>query len=276
MIEMSNITKRFGRYVAVDDVSLTVAPGEAVALWGPNGAGKSTLIRCLLGLLPFRGDACVGGLDVRRNGKAARRLIGYLPQEPALFDDLRVTEVAVLFARLKRTGVTEARSMLRDIGLARHARKRVGHLSGGMKQRLSLGLALLNDPPAIVLDEPTSHLDESGRIELLDDIDRLRLAGKTVLLISHRPEEVRRIADRVVTLESGRIVRDDATSARTGESAEVSLLVDRTNIGKAIDTLRNAGIDARCNGSVDHVTPADDSLNLSSSTNRTIPRGAVQ
>lgn len=278
MIEMCNITKRFGRFVAVDDVSLKIAPGEAVALWGPNGAGKSTLIRCLLGLLPFGGQASVAGLDVRRNGKAARRLIGYLPQEPALFDDLRVAEVAILFARLKRCGVSDARLMLNEIGLAQHARKRVRQLSGGMKQRLALGLALLNDPPAIVLDEPTSHLDESGRIELLDDIDRLRRTGKSILLISHRPEEVKRIADRVVTLESGRIVRDDITSVPSNESAEVSLVVDQTKIDQAIEALQHAGIDARPshNGSVDCATRENDSGSTSSSSDRTNAKRAVK
>jgi ABC-type multidrug transport system ATPase subunit len=264
MIEMRNITKRFGRFVALDDVSLAIAPGEAVALWGPNGAGKSTLIRCLLGLLPFRGQACVAGLDVRRYGKAARRQIGYLPQEPALFDDLRVAEVAILFARLKRSGVADARRMLADIGLEQHTRKRVRQLSGGMKQRLALGLALLHDPPAIVLDEPTSHLDESGRRELLDDIDGLRQGGKTVLLISHRPEEVKRIANRVITMESGRIVRDESTSEHSGESAKTSLIVSQAILHQAIAVLQRAGLDARpSHNGYSHVIETDDRIDPS-------------
>lgn len=267
MIEMRNITKRFGRFVAVDNVSLDISSGESVALWGPNGAGKSTLIRCLLGLLPFKGDASVGGLSVRRYGKAARRLMGYLPQEPALFDDLRVVEVTMLFARLKRASINEARRMLGDIGLDQHARKRVRQLSGGMKQRLALGLALLNDPPAIVLDEPTSHLDESGRMELLDDIDRLRRVGKTILLISHRPEEVKQIADRVVTLESGRIVRDEATMESATQSAEASLIVDRVQVDRALEALHRAGVKARSsqNGKTDHRSPVSNTGDVSAS-----------
>jgi ABC-type multidrug transport system ATPase subunit len=248
VIEITNVTKKFGSFVALDDVSLGIEKGEAVALWGPNGAGKSTLIRCLLGLLPFRGHAQVSGLDVRRRGKAVRRLMGYLPQEPALFDDLRVAEAALLFARLKRVGAGESRRMLREIGLTAHARKRVGQLSGGMKQRLSLGLALLTDPPVLVLDEPTSNLDAAGRQELLDDVDRLHRAGKTVLLISHRGEEVHRIADRVVTLENGRIVRIDETSKGDGPGGESPVLVDRHRVVAAIDALRAAGIDARPDG----------------------------
>ncbi|MCA9289562.1 MAG: ABC transporter ATP-binding protein [Phycisphaerales bacterium] len=245
MIRLAHITKTFGRFVALDDVSLDVRTGEAVALWGPNGAGKSTLVRCLLGLLPFRGTATVDGLDVRRRGKAVRRLIGYIPQEPALFDDLRVAEVAVLFARLKRAGSGDARRMIEEIGLGPHARKRIRQLSGGMKQRLSLGLALMTDPPVLLLDEPTSNLDAAGRQELLADVDRLRRGGKTVMLISHRPDEVRQIADRVVTLESGRIVGIDTPDAGDDGRGESSVLVDRRCVDEAVETLRNAGIVAR-------------------------------
>ena len=187
MIRIDHVTKRFGRFVALDDVSLEVGKGEAIALWGSNGAGKSTLIRCLLGLIPFRGKATIAGLDVRRQGKAARRLIGYLPQEPALFDDMRLAEVSQLFAQIKGASRDEVRTMLGKASLTPHLRKRVRELSGGMKQRLSLGIALLTDPPVLLLDEPTSNLDAGGRRELLAQVDRLRDEGKTVLLVSHRP-----------------------------------------------------------------------------------------
>jgi len=211
MISISHLTKKFGRYVALNDVSLEVRRGEVVALWGPNGAGKSTLVRCLLGLLPFSGCATIAGVDVTRQGKAARRLVGYVPQEPALFDDLRVDEAALFFGRLKRAGTDEIRRMLDEVHLVPHAKKRVRELSGGLKQRLSLGLARLTDPPVILMDEPTANLDAAARGELLADVERLRERGKTVLLISHRPEEVRQLADRIVTLEAGRIVRIDAS-----------------------------------------------------------------
>ncbi|MCP4796803.1 MAG: ABC transporter ATP-binding protein [Phycisphaeraceae bacterium] len=228
MIVLDGIRKRFGRFTALDGVSLRVAPGEAVALWGPNGAGKSTLVRCLLGLLDFQGEATVAGLDVRRDGRAVRGLIGYLPQEPALFDDLRLAEATLFFARLRGVADAEARRMLVGIGLDEHVRKRVRELSGGMKQRLALGLALLGDPPVLVLDEPTSNLDEVARGELLEEVDRLRRRGKTVLLISHRPEEVRRIADRIVTLESGRILRIDvANDGETNDTTSDPLVVER-------------------------------------------------
>ena len=242
MIEIEHLTKKFGRFVALDDVSLQIRDGEAVALWGPNGAGKSTLVRCLLGLLTFTGSAQLAGLDVRRHGKAVRRKIGYLPQEPALFDDLRVAEVALLFARLKGASAADARKMLATSSLAAHVGKRVRELSGGMKQRLALGLALLTDPPVLLLDEPTSNLDQDGRRELLDEVEQLRRSGKTVLLISHRPEEVRQIADRVVTLESGRIVSIDNTPPSDASHDRGQLFVDPTRLADARNALTAAGI----------------------------------
>lgn len=216
MIQTSHLTKKFGRFLALDDVSLQVGEGEVVALWGPNGAGKSTLVRCLLGLLPFSGAATIAGVDVHKHGKAARRLIGYVPQEPALFDDLRVDEAALFFGRLKRASAEEVRRMLVEVHLVPHAKKRVRELSGGLKQRLSLGLARLTDPPVILMDEPTASLDAETRAELLGDVARLRERGKTVLLISHRPEEVQQLADRIITLEAGRIVRIDAPREAAG------------------------------------------------------------
>ena len=225
MIRTQSLCKRFGRFVALDDVNLDIAAGEVIALWGPNGAGKSTLIRCLLGLLPFQGRIEVAGLDVRKHGKAVRRIIGYVPQEPALFDDLRVDEAALFFGRLKRAEAREVAQMLRDVHLEPHLRKRVRELSGGLKQRLALGLARLCDPPVILLDEPTASLDAATRQELLIDVAALRDRGKTVLLISHRPEEVQPLADRIVTLEAGRIVRIDQTLIRESARAGVARTV---------------------------------------------------
>jgi len=217
MISLSHVTKRFGRFVALNDVSLEVERGEIIALWGPNGAGKSTLVRCLLGLLPFQGSAHIGGIDVARRGKAARRLVGYVPQEPALFDDLRVDEAGLFFGRLRGAGREEVRRMLDEVQLMPHAKKRVRELSGGLKQRLCLGLARLTDPPVILLDEPTASLDAATRADVLADVEHLRERGKTVLLISHRPEEVRQLADRIVTLEAGKVVEIERTGRHAPE-----------------------------------------------------------
>ena len=211
MIQIADVRKRFGRARVLDGVSFDVLAGQSVALWGSNGAGKTTLIRCLLGLIDFEGDIRVAGLDVRCDGKRVRRLLGYVPQELAFYDDFRVIEAARYLARLRGADVSECEAGLADVGLLAHARKRVRELSGGMKQRLALSIALLNDPPLLVLDEPTSNLDSAGRQSLMKLLLQLKAAGKTILFISHRPEEVRGLADRVLTLEAGRVLTDVAT-----------------------------------------------------------------
>ncbi len=205
MISVTELTKAFGRLRAVDGVSFRVDAGEGVALWGPNGAGKTTVIRCLLGLLRHRGRIEVAGLDTRRSGKACRRLMGYVPQELALPQDLRADEAAAFFAALRRAGRERAGAVLAEVGLADHARKRIGELSGGLKQRLALAIALLSDPPLLVLDELTANLDRAARDAFLSTLRGLKDRGKTILFTSHRTGEVERLADRVLVMEAGRI-----------------------------------------------------------------------
>lgn len=244
MIEIRCVSKRFGRFAALREVSLDVGRGEAVALWGPNGAGKTTLLRCALGLLNFRGSIVIDGIDVRRRGKAARRALGYVPQELAFYDDFRVVEAIGFFARLRRVDGEACRRALRISGLEAHRRKRVRELSGGMKQRLALGIAMLTDPRILLLDEPTSNLDEAGRRDLLGELDGLHKRGKTILFTSHRPEEVEELADRVVTMESGRIV-EDAPPRRRGVSGgavrSAEILVPEACLERALGALRAEG-----------------------------------
>lgn len=206
MIRIEAVRKRFGRFVALDGVDLDIARGEAVALWGPNGAGKTTLLRCTLGLINFKGRITIDGLDIRRRGKAARRRLGYIPQESILPPDLRVSEAMALFAGLRRATRKDVDRLLALVELNGARARRVADCSGGMRQRLSLALALLGEPPLLVLDEPTSNLDAAGRKAFLDLLLELKHAGKTILFTSHRPDEVHMAADRIVTLENGRVV----------------------------------------------------------------------
>lgn len=205
VLEASRLTRRFGRVVAVDNLEFQVAPGEVVALWGPNGAGKTTAIKCILGLLPCQGRVMVWGRDALVNGKEARRSIGYVPQEVAFHDDLTVQETATFYSRLRRASPGRADELLRLLDLAEHAHKPVGALSGGMRQRLAIALALLSDPPLLVLDEPTSNLDAEGREQVLRLLGGLRRRGTAILLASHRVGEVEALADRVLVLEQGRV-----------------------------------------------------------------------
>ncbi len=206
MIFVSELFKSFGKVRVLNRVSFRVAPGEAVALWGPNGAGKSTALRCVLGLLPYRGTITIGGLDIRKAGRRARNLIGYVPQELSFYDDLRVGEAMRLFAAIRRVAKSQIALRLAEVGLTEHARKAIGNLSGGMKQKLAIAIARLADPPVLLLDEPTSNLDSESRRDVLDALRLLLDEGKTILFTSHRSEEMERLANRILTIENGIIV----------------------------------------------------------------------
>lgn len=252
LITVENLTKRFGRAVAVDGLSFEIAPGEALALWGSNGAGKTTVIRCLLGVVRCRGRISVGGLDVRGQGKRARRLVGYVPQELAFHDDTRVAQAMRFFCALRRVPPRRALELLDRVGLAGHEGKRVRDLSGGMKQRLALAVALLADPPVIVLDEPTSNLDAKSRDEVVRTLAELKREGKTILFASHRAEELDALADRVLLMERGRAVGERCPSRTPpAPAAGLRTLWLRTGIehaDRALAELRTAGFDARLNG----------------------------
>lgn len=253
MIRIEGLTKRFGRTTAVDGVSLEVPAGDSVALWGANGAGKTTLIRCVLGLLRYRGRIEVGGFDVRRRGKAARRLIGYVPQELGFYDDLGVAEAVRFFARLKGVGVGvgDVDAVLGGVGLAGHGRKRIRELSGGMKQRLALAVAMLGDPPVLVLDEVTASLDACGREEFVSLLTRLSGAGRTMLFASHRVDEVTTLARRVVVLEWGRVAAEVPAAEFVGYlglGTVLHLRIDATARERALSLLRTSGFAPRLNG----------------------------
>ncbi|MCO6451823.1 MAG: ABC transporter ATP-binding protein, partial [Caldilineales bacterium] len=128
MIHFTHLTKRFGKFTAVDDLSFDVHAQEALALWGPNGAGKTTVIKCLLGLLGYEGRIEVDGLDAARQGKAVRRLLGYVPQELSFYDDMSTLDMARFYARLKRVNGGRAQEAIGQVGLAGHERKPVGAL----------------------------------------------------------------------------------------------------------------------------------------------------
>lgn len=207
MITAKNLSKHYGKTVALDQVSFAIQAGESVALWGANGAGKTTTLRCLLGVQGFSGELMVNGLDVRRNGKAARAAIGYVPQEAAFYD-MTVMETLHFYARLKKAAVERIPNALEQVQLADHAAKRVSMLSGGMKQRLALAVALLADPPILVLDEPTANLDVKAQRDFVHAIQTLNQSGKTIVFSSHRLDEVIALASRVLVLTDGRLTLD--------------------------------------------------------------------
>lgn len=215
MISVQNLTKRYAQpgrawwsdatITAVDDLSFELKEGQAVALWGVNGAGKTTVLKCLLGLLDCDGELQLDGTDLRKDGRNARRHFGYVPQELAFHNDLSVAESCRFYARLKDVDLARIPIVLDQVGLMSQERKAVGALSGGMKQRLALALALLGDPPVLLLDEPTSNLDAETRDEFLDLLSQLHRAGKTLLFTSHHLEEVEQLAEQVLILRDGKL-----------------------------------------------------------------------
>jgi nitrous oxidase accessory protein len=246
ILTITNLRKKFRRQVAVDDLNLAIAPGQAVALWGTNGAGKTTIIKCILGLHGFHGGIRIGGRDARREGKAARRLIGYVSQELSFYDDLSALETARLFAELKRVRRARAREVLAQVELLEHSGKRVAQLSGGMKQRLALAVALLADPPILLLDEPTSNLDAAARRAFFDLLRGLKAAGKTILFTTHRAEEVAGLADRVIVLERGRVLHDGAP-ADFGADCHLRISLPVNLRDAAHESLLRAGFDVTKN-----------------------------
>lgn len=251
MIMFSHLTKQFGAFTAVDDLSFGVEPHEAVALWGPNGAGKTTVIKCLLGLLKYQGQIAVNGFDAHKQGRAARAQIGYVPQAQSFYDDMGTLEMTKYFAQLKCAPADAPRHLLDQVGLGEHLQKKVGALSGGMKQRLALALALLGDPPVMVMDEPTSNLDAGARDQLLQLLAKVKAAGKTIIFTSHRVEEIETLADRVLVMERGQ-VRFTCGAAelpgKLGWRSQVKLRMPADMLDRALTILRADGFDVRRNG----------------------------
>ncbi|MBI3268048.1 MAG: ABC transporter ATP-binding protein [Planctomycetes bacterium] len=212
ILQVTELSARFGGKVVLRGVSFAVRPGETVALMGPNGAGKTTVLRCVLGLVGYEGRIAVDGLDARAAGVAARRRLGYVPQSPAFYG-MTASEVLHFLARLRGAPRQRVDAALRRVGLAADADREVQVFSGGMKQRLSLAGALLDDPPLLLLDEPTANLDPEARAQLLGLLGELRASGRTLVLCSHRAAEVRGLVDRVILLKEGRVAADGTPDA---------------------------------------------------------------
>jgi ABC-2 type transport system ATP-binding protein len=206
-IELSGVSKRFGRTLAVDNLSLTIARGSTFGLLGPNGAGKSTTIKMLMGMLSITaGEVRVLDLDVSRSATSVKQFVGYVPETHHVYRWMRVGEV-IGFCRALFTAWNDqtCREMLERFGL--DPRKKVKHLSKGMLVKLSLLLAVSHDPELLILDEPVAGLDPLAREEFLDGVLRtICQRGQTVLISSHTLDDVRRLADTVGILYEGRLL----------------------------------------------------------------------
>jgi ABC-2 type transport system ATP-binding protein len=218
LLECSDLTRRYGSLTALESVSVSVAPGEIVAVLGPNGAGKSTLMRVCAGLIaPTSGRASVCGVDVTADPTFVRSQVGLVLGDAGFYDAMSVRAYLVFFAKCYGMSTeeagTRASSLLAKVGLSDRAESRIAGLSHGMRQKVALARALLHDPPVLMLDEPTNGLDPEAAARFRDDIYELRAASRGVLLCTHLLHEADELADRVVVLQRGRAIAYETPSA---------------------------------------------------------------
>ncbi|MEO6667338.1 MAG: ATP-binding cassette domain-containing protein [Nitrospiria bacterium] len=233
MIQVRELTKRYGAVAAIDRIGFEVAAGEVLGFLGPNGAGKTTTMRILAGFVPATsGSASVGGYDVFEQPIEAKRRIGYLPEHPPVYPELTVTEYLRFVGRLKgvagRGLSTALDRVVGACGLGDVRRRLIGNLSKGYRQRVGLAQALIHDPPVLILDEPTVGLDPKQIIEVRELIRGLG-GAHTVILSTHILPEVTATCQRVVIIYEGRVVAVDthaglAARLRKSEKIRVTLL----------------------------------------------------
>jgi ABC-2 type transport system ATP-binding protein len=210
-IRTEALTRRYGRSVAVDGLDLAIEEGEIFGLVGPNGAGKTTTLKMLATLLPpSAGDAEIGGISVRRQPDAVRRVIGYMPDNFGVYDDMRVWEYLDFFGRCYGLPASRRRQMIGDllelVDLVAKRDAYVQDLSRGMQQRLCLAHALVHDPQVLLLDEPASGLDPRARVELRELLRELRSLGKTIVISSHILPDLEELCTSLAIVDHGRVV----------------------------------------------------------------------
>jgi len=225
MLEVNQLTRRYGARVAVDSISFSVQRGECVGLLGPNGAGKTSTLAMLSGIaMPDAGRITVSGAHGGAGGgdtQSMKRSVGLVPQDLALFDELSARFNLELFGGLQGLSGSvldeRVRSSLSLVGLAERAEDLVKTFSGGMKRRLNIAGALLHDPELLLLDEPTVGVDPQSRNAIFDNLEALKRDGKTLLYTTHYMEEAERLCDRVLIMDQGKILADAATQQLKAE-----------------------------------------------------------
>ena len=209
VIQVRDLTKRYGDLKAVDGVSFSVERGEVFGILGPNGAGKTTTLECIEGLVePTGGNTSVLGFDTQRELQKVKERIGVQLQASAYFDYLTLKEILDLFGMFYDRKV-EPIKLLEKVNLADRANTTVNKLSGGQQQRFSIAAALVNDPDVVFLDEPTTGLDPQARRGLWEFVQTINQAGRTVIITTHYMEEAEYLCDRIAIMDRGKIVALD-------------------------------------------------------------------
>lgn len=251
MIEIKNLSKNFGKTKALADLNINISKAEATALWGSNGAGKTTLIRCLLGVITFRGEIIIDNKNLITNDKEIKKLIGFVPQEISLHDNLSVNETINFYSQLKKTDISTIGEWKKILDINNFERKLIKELSGGMKQKLALAIALLGNPPILLLDEPTANLDLKSRDDFLHLLSMLKREGKTIIFSSHRIEEVLSFADRVLVLDNGKLIADAPPMEiykKFGKNGTLKIFISPSLFDQAINALNERGFNSSRNG----------------------------
>ncbi|WP_203856849.1 ABC transporter ATP-binding protein [Plantactinospora mayteni] len=225
VIEVHDLTKRYGRKTAVDGLSFTVRPGHVTGFLGPNGAGKTTTLRMILGLdAPTRGTATVGGVPFRSHRRGLRH-VGALLDATHLHGGRSARAHLSALARSNGLPARRVDEVLREVGLTEVAQQRVGGFSLGMKQRLGIATALLGDPPVLLFDEPINGMDPEGVLWVRHLFRRLAAEGRTVFLSSHLMTEMENTADQLVVIGQGRMVAAESLASFAGRGSRRSVLV---------------------------------------------------
>lgn len=227
-IEVMNVTKRFKKNVAVDDISLNINRHEIFGLVGPNGAGKSTLISMLITLLkPDSGDILVEGNSVLSQTANIRKMIGFVPQDIALYPTLSGYDNLMFWGKLYGLSKDQLKSRvektLQIAGMEDRAHDRVEEYSGGMKRRINIAVALLHQPPILVMDEPTVGVDFISKHYIIDTIKKLKDEGRTIIYTSHDIDEMEVICDRIAIMNLGKILKCQVVDALKKSSSSGKL-----------------------------------------------------
>jgi len=233
-IEVEHLKKSFGAFQAVADASFNAASGEVLSLLGPNGAGKSTTISMLSGLLtPTDGNACIMGHSVVREPEEAKKSLGVVPQDIALYPDLSARENLVFWGKMYglRGAALKSRvdEVLEIIGLTDRQKDHVGKFSGGMKRRVNIGAALLHKPEVVIMDEPTVGIDPQSRRHILDNVKELNLQGMTVLYTTHYMEEAAELSRHIAIMDQGKVIAygtHDELIKMVGEQTRIDITLN--------------------------------------------------
>jgi len=269
LIEVENLSKRYGKVKVIYDLSFKIEKGEVVVLLGPNGAGKSTLLKCILGLVRYNGKILVNGLDVKKKSREIRRKITYIPQQFILYPNLTVEDNLKFYAEIRGIAHNTVNQIIEKSKLGHFADKRANELSEGLRQRLMLAIVGLTDTPILLFDEPTSNLDFKSVLEFKEMIKEESKNGKTILLSTHLLSDINDISEKVIVINNGKLVfkgnsKDllKKTNVKTDITLTIHEELNSETKAKIKDLLHKAG--------VENVSIKNEFLTISTETSRMI------